>query len=115
MTEKSPALIESNIEALFRSEKILDEGFSEKTISRIRKQLLLRRLIFLLAFLAGASVAVNPLIDLINRFTNFTLSSLGNLDSNGIAVLTDTPLPPVILMGAALLFAMTGIVKLLEQ
>jgi len=50
------------LESMFRSKPIDDGGFSDRIITRIRRRLWLRRLTLPIAMLAGAAIAIKPLL-----------------------------------------------------
>ena len=60
------------LESMFRSEPIDDDGFSGRIISRIRRQIWLRRLALPIAMLTGAAIAIKPLMQLVAIFSVLT-------------------------------------------
>jgi hypothetical protein len=53
------------LESMFRSEPIDDDGFSDRIITRIRWRIWLRRLALPIAMLAGAAIAIKPLLQVV--------------------------------------------------
>lgn len=53
------------LEALFRSEAVNDDGFSDRVIRRIRWQMRVRRFALPLAMLVGGAIAAKPAMDLL--------------------------------------------------
>jgi hypothetical protein len=53
------------LEALFRSEAVNDDGFSDRVIRRIRRQMRVRRFALPLAMLVGGAIAAKPAMDLV--------------------------------------------------
>ncbi len=53
------------LESMFRSEPIDDDGFSDRIITRIRRRIWLRRLALPIAMLAGAAIAIKPLLQVV--------------------------------------------------
>lgn len=53
------------LESLFRSPPIEDAGFSGRVVSKIRRQIWIRRLALPIAFVVGGAVAVRPLSQLV--------------------------------------------------
>jgi hypothetical protein len=53
------------LESMFRSEPINDDGFSDRIITRIRRRIWLRRLALPIAMLAGAAIAIKPLLQVV--------------------------------------------------
>ena len=60
------------LESMFRSESIDDDGFSGRIVSRIRRRIWLRRLALPIAMLAGAAIAIKPMMQLIAAFSLLT-------------------------------------------
>ncbi|VUX55978.1 protein of unknown function [uncultured Woeseiaceae bacterium] len=54
------------LEALFRSEPVLDDGFSVRIVSRVRRRMWVRRLSLPTAFAIGAIIAAKPLAQLVS-------------------------------------------------
>jgi len=100
------------LESLFRSDPVLDNGFSLKVISEIKRRIWIRRLTLPAAFVVGAAIAVKPLSQLAVTFsklltlipTNFGGLSLGNF-----------PQISTVLLGGLLLAAMMMVGKMLEE
>jgi hypothetical protein len=53
------------LEALFRSEAVNDDGFSDRIVKRIRWQMRVRRFALPLAMLVGGAIAAKPAMDLL--------------------------------------------------
>ncbi len=53
------------LDSMFRSEPIDDDGFSDRIITRIRRRIWLRRLALPIAMLAGAAIAIKPLLQVV--------------------------------------------------
>lgn len=100
------------LESLFRSDPVLDNGFSLKVVSEIKRRIWIRRLTLPAAFVVGAAIAVKPLSQLAVTFsklltlipTNFDGLSLGNF-----------PQISTVLLGGLLLAAMMMVGKMLEE
>jgi hypothetical protein len=100
------------LESLFRSDPVLDNGFSRKVVSEIKRRIWIRRLTLPAAFVVGAAIAVKPLSQLAVTFsklltlipTNFDGLSLGNF-----------PQISTVLLGGLLLAAMMMVGKMLEE
>ncbi len=100
------------LESLFRSDPVLDNGFSLKIVSEIKRRIWIRRLTLPAAFVVGAAIAVKPLSQLAVTFsklltlipTSFGGLSLGNF-----------PQISTILLGGLLLAAMMMVGKMLEE
>ena len=100
------------LESLFRSDPVLDNGFSLKVVSEIKRRIWIRRLTLPAAFVVGAAIAVKPLSQLAVTFsklltlipTNFGGLSLGNF-----------PQISTVLLGGLLLATMMMVGKMLEE
>jgi hypothetical protein len=100
------------LESLFRSDPVLDNGFSRKVVSEIKRRIWIRRLTLPAAFVVGAAIAVKPLSQLAVTFsklltlipTNFDGLSLGNF-----------PQISTVLLGGLLLAALMMVSKMLEE
>ncbi len=95
------------LEALFSTDPVADDGFSERIVRRIRRRLWLRRLALPSAAAVGAAISLEPLvtlavtlIDVVAALPNeFVLASTGWIP----------PLPTIALGGmlfAVLMFAL---------
>jgi len=62
------------LESMFRSEPIDDGGFSDRIITRIRRRIWLRRFALPIAMLAGAAIAIKPLLQVVAVFSTLTES-----------------------------------------
>jgi len=68
------------LESLFRSEPVRDDGFSTKVVTKVRRQIWIRRLTMPMAFTIGAAIAFKPLSGLIASLSGvlqFIPQSLG--------------------------------------
>jgi hypothetical protein len=62
------------LESLFDSEPVADDGFSVRVVSKVNRQLWLRRLTLPIAAVVGGAIAFKPLTGLVAALAN--LSSL---------------------------------------
>ncbi len=53
------------LESMFAAEPIVDDGFSARVVSRIRRRLWLRRLLLPAAILIGGAIAFEPLTEFV--------------------------------------------------
>ena len=60
MVEKLQDAEDRLLEAMFRSESIPDDGFSGRVVTRIRRDIWVRRLALPVAMLIGGAIAVKP-------------------------------------------------------
>jgi len=66
MAEKIQDAEDRLLESMFQTESILDDGFSARTVRRIRRQMWVRRLALPLAMIVGAAIAVKPASQLLS-------------------------------------------------
>ncbi len=112
MADKIKDADDAMLEALFRSEPIADDGFSERIVGRIRRRLWLRRISLPVAAIIGGSIAIKPMSALVASLYGVFAA----LPTESIAASTSW-LPPwhLIVLGAMLLVtAMFGF-RLLEE
>jgi hypothetical protein len=103
------------LEALFSSEPVPDDGFSVRVVSRVRRRMWVRRLSLPIAFVVGAAIAVNPLMQLANlvpKVVSIVPQSLINVFD---FPLNDIIQGPTIILGMMLLAAMMMIGRMLEE
>lgn len=74
MAEKIKDAEDRLLESLFDSEAVADDGFSVRVVSKVKRQLWLRRLMLPVAAVIGGAIAFKPLTGLVAALAN--LSSL---------------------------------------
>ena len=103
------------LEALFRSEPVLDDGFSAGVVSRVRRRMWVRRLSLPTAVVAGAIIAAKPLTQfaiLVPKLVNIVpqdLTGVFDLQLGGMFQGT------TVILGIMLLAAMLMIGRMLEE
>ena len=70
MAERLKDKEDAKLEALFRSEPIEDNGFSERVVSRVRRGIWIRRWTLPLAALIGGLIAAKPAAQLLLAMTD---------------------------------------------
>ena len=65
MAEKIRDAEDRMLEALFASEPIADDGFSQRVVGRIRRRIWIRRLAVPVAMLIGGAIAIKPASQLV--------------------------------------------------
>jgi hypothetical protein len=65
MAEKLKDAEDRLLESMFRAEKIADDGFSRRVLTRIRRRLWVRRLALPVAMLIGGAIALKPASQLV--------------------------------------------------
>lgn len=73
MVERQKDKDDLMLEALFRPERISDDGFSRRVVARVRRRVWTRRITLPLAVVAGSIVAAEPVASLLR--TAFELLS----------------------------------------
>jgi len=115
MAERLKNKEDLKLEALFRSEPVADDGFSAKIVSRVRRQMWIRRLSLPTALVIGGLIAVEPLMQLAGL-----VSKVVGIVPQGLVSSIDLPLgallqAPTIILGIMLLGGMMMIGRILED
>lgn len=100
------------LEALFRSEAINDDGFSDRVMKRIRWQMRVRRYAVPVAILVGGVIAAGPAMDLLmvaSRLITVLPEEVRSLP------LESLPQMPAVLGGLAIAAAAAMFFRLLED
>lgn len=106
---------DTRLESLFRSEPVRDDGFSVRVVSRVRRQMWVRRLSLPFAFVIGAAVSAKPVLQLANALPNLLGSVPGvavNLEKLPLGSLPQTS---TMLLGVMLLAAVLMASRMLED
>lgn len=69
MAERMKDKDDATLEALFRSEPIEDDGFSDRVVSRVRRGILVRRWTLPVAVLVGGLIAAKPAAQVVLAMT----------------------------------------------
>ncbi len=112
MAEKIKDAEDRFLEQAFRTAPIDDDGFSDRVLWRIRRQIWLRRLALPVAFAVGGVIALKPLIELMN--VGATLLSIVPWDFIDVPTVA-VPQAPFLMMGSALLIVVMLSVRMLEE
>jgi len=110
---------ELRLEAMFKSDALPDLGFSKKVMTRVRRQIWLRRLTMPVALLIGGSIAIKPasalviaMVQLFNvlpsKLTDVAVD-LPSLSANSL------PHTATILVSGAIALVALGLVRALED
>ena len=100
------------LESLFRSDPVLDNGFSLKVVSEIKRRIWIRRLTLPAAFVVGAAIAVKPLSQLAVTFSKLLTLIPTNVGSLSLG---NFPQISTVILGGLLLAAMMMISRMLEE
>lgn len=104
------------LESLFRSSPIEDAGFSGRVVSRIRRQIWIRRLALPIAFVVGGAVAVKPLSQLVMALYGVVAAMPQKIGSRAeISSIFEIPHLSTIVLGLLLLGVVLATTRLLED
>jgi hypothetical protein len=115
MAERLKDSEDLKLEALFRSEPVLDDGFSAGVVSRVRRRMWVRRLSLPTAFVAGVIIAAKPLTQLVGLVPKLvsifpqSLMSVFDLHLGGMIQ------GQTVILGIMLLAALLMIGRMLEE
>ncbi len=103
MAEKMKDAEDRALESMFQSESIANDGFSDRVVGRIRRQLWVRRLALPTAMVAGAAIAVKPATQLIAIGSQI----FGSLPTESIVPqsIATPQLPVLVMVGVGLAIA----------
>ena len=112
MAEKIKDADDRLLEAMLRSEPIIDDGFSDQVVRRIRRRMWVRRLALPVAVVIGGAFAVKPAVQLLT-----VVSQLSVLIPREFVVMSTTWLPsfPSAVLGAMLLAAIMLCLRVIED
>lgn len=101
---------------MFASAPIADNGFSDRIMSRIRRQIWVQRLTLPIAFVVGAAVAARPLMQLVEAVSGLLKFIPQTVAGNmGILPIAALPQLPAIVLGSAVLLAALMFSKLVQK
>ena len=112
MAEKFKDAEDRLLDTLFASESIDDDGFSDRIVSRIRRQMWIRRLTLPVAILVGGAIALKPATQVLN-----VGAKLLEAMPQEILAMPEVTLPqlPIILLGVTLLAIGALTARMLEE
>ncbi len=115
MAEKLKDELDLSLESLFGSEPIHDDGFSARIVSRVRRQMWVRRLSMPVALLVGSIIGAKPLMELVG-FVPKLLESVPveRLVADSLPTI-DAPQISTFVMGVVLLGMIVMIGRMLEE
>ncbi len=103
------------LESLFRSQPVLDDGFSVKVVARLRHRIWVRRLAMPVAITIGTLIAAKPLLQLASAIPKLLMIVPDSMGSLNNLPLSSLPQNSTIMFGAMLLFAVMMVGKMLED
>ena len=88
------------LEAMFASDPVADDGFSNRVVRKVRRRIWVRRLTLPIATLVGAAISFKPLAALVTALAGFA-----QLIPQDIVEMSQNALPqvPYVVLGAMLL------------
>ena len=112
MAEKIKDAQDRNLEALFASAPVADDGFSRRIVRRLQRRLWVRRLTLPVAGIIGGVIAFKPLAGLVSLLAN-----LSTLVPKEIVTATTGSVPQgqIIVLGGVLLLACLLGMRFLED
>jgi hypothetical protein len=116
MAERLKDREDLRLEALFESAAIADNGFSDRVMSRIRRQIWVQRLTLPIAFVVGAAIAARPLMQLVEAVSGllkFIPQTVA--DNMGTLSIAELPQLPLMVLGSTVLLAALMFGKLAQK
>lgn len=110
---------ELRLEAMFKSDPLPDLGFSKKVMTRVRRQMWIRRLTMPVALVIGGSIAIKPASDLVITVTTVFNALPSNLTSLAVDLpslsVDSLPQMTTFLVSGAIALIALGFVRALED
>lgn len=100
------------LEALFASERIADDGFSDRVVSRIRRRLWVRRWTLPIAVLVGGLIAAKPASEVLLAMGRIVTALPDDLRS---VPLDSLPSATIFVLGGSIVGIMALLIGLLED
>jgi hypothetical protein len=99
MVEKLQDAEDRVLESMFQPHAIADDGFSDRVLRRINRQIWVRRLALPVAMVVGAAIAVKPVMDLLDIGARVLgpLADKAQLPSGALAA----QMPAILVVGLA--------------
>ena len=115
MAERIKDTEDLQLEALFRSDPIEDDGFSVRVVSKVRHRMWIRRLSMPIAVGIGALISAKPLMQIATAVPGLVTSIFGNSINLESLPTADLPQLSTLLFGTALAMLMLLASRLLEE
>lgn len=115
MAERLKDAEDRKLEEMFRAHPIADDGFTVRVVSRVRRQIWVRRLSLPVAIAVGALVGLKPLLQVagaVPQLIGFIPVDMLKLDALPVGGL---PQASTLLIGASIVMAITMAGRLLEE
>jgi hypothetical protein len=116
MAERMKDSEDIQLEALFASEPVANDGFSESIQQRIRRRMWIRRLTLPIAILVGGAIAAKPLAGLVAASLKLASLIPANV-SGGLESVSASSLPQftTVLLGGVLAFVFVMATRVLDE
>ena len=115
MVDRLKDVEDLELESLFRSQPVQDDGFSVNVVSRVRRRIWVRRLALPVAITIGTLISAKPLLQLAGAVPKLLMIVPDRLGSLNSLPLTSLPQNSTVIFGAMLLFAVMMIGRMLED
>lgn len=116
MVERLKDKADRQLESLFASDVIADNGFSDRVMRRVRRQIWVRRLSLPIAFVIGGSIAVKPLSELVTALIGMAAALPAKIGVEvGLIPADLLPGAPTIMLGLMIVLAFVMVGKMLED
>ena len=103
---------DTRLEALFRSEPIEDDGFSERVVSRVRRGMWIRRWTLPVAMLVGGLIAAKPTAEILLAMSEVLSAMTGGFQALPVDSL---PQATLFVFGGTLVGIVALFIKGLEE
>jgi hypothetical protein len=103
------------LEAMFRSDRVPDDGFSARVVSRVRRRIWLRRLTLPFAVMLGLAISAKPMLQFARAVPDLLHSVFGSTPLMERLPYADILQPSTILFGASLVMAILLASRILEE
>lgn len=112
MADKIQDAQDRMLESMFQSDVIADDGFSDRVLRHMRRQLWIRRLALPIAMLIGAAIALRPALELVDIGSRLFAPLADSAAVPGAALMTQVP---VLLVGGLILALVMTTFRLFEE
>lgn len=116
MVERMKDNEDIKLESLFASTIIADNGFSDRLVKRVRRQMWIRRLALPVAFVVGGAIAIKPLAGLISALVSLVSAIPARVDvESSLIPASMMPSGSTIVLAVMAVFAIAMIGRMLED
>ncbi len=116
MAERMKDSEDLRLESLFASDAIADNGFSNRVMKRLRRQIWVRRLALPIAFIVGAAIAFKPVVGLVSALGSLISVMPESLAAESTLIPANlVPAGSTVMLGVMAVAVVTMIGKMLEE